>query len=257
MNELGKATWNYNELVAAYANRPDYAPSVFEQIFRTARVQAGMAVCDMGAGVGHSTLHLARFGLRVAAVEPSPVLREFGRKRCSQYTNVQFCEGSAEATGFAPASFRLVTFGSSFELSDTQKALAETSRVLKRDGWVCCISNHRNLQDPLQAEIEKHIQSFLPSFRSDSAGNAQAAIEDSGLFNEAVTFSGSAYHTQNTEDCVQGWYAHVGLQRQAGTRFAHVIEGVEALLRRSGKETVEVPYTTRVCMAQKDSRLAS
>lgn len=52
------------------------------------------------------------------------------------------------------SKFDVVTFGSSFNVCNRQEALAEAKRILKDGGCFVCMWNHRDLNAPLQKEIE-------------------------------------------------------------------------------------------------------
>ena len=51
------------------------------------------------------------------------------------------CDGMRvrENTGQSSGRFGLVTFGSSFNVCDREKALEETARILKPGGWFACV----------------------------------------------------------------------------------------------------------------------
>ena len=58
-----QTNWDYTDLADAYMKRPDYAPSAIDKIIKTASVKSGDLVCDIGAGTGHLTKCLLKFGL--------------------------------------------------------------------------------------------------------------------------------------------------------------------------------------------------
>ena len=126
-----KTEWDYTELADAYLKRPDYAQSAIDKMLEIAGVKEGDMVCDVGAGAAHLTLKLAQHGLHIWAVEPNDAMRANGIKRTSQYKNVQWAEGVGEHTGMEENQFKLVTFGSSFNVCNRQEALKETKRILK------------------------------------------------------------------------------------------------------------------------------
>ena len=74
------------------------------------------------------------------------------------FDNVLWHEGIGEETGQKSNFFDMVTFGSSFNVCERNKALLETSRILKPNGWFACMWNHRILEDPIQSEIESIIR---------------------------------------------------------------------------------------------------
>ena len=86
-----KTEWDYTNLADAYLKRPDYAENALEKML-TISTTGGVkrTVCDVGAGVAHLTLFLARKGFTVHAVEPNDAMRKNGMCRTEQYKNVKF-----------------------------------------------------------------------------------------------------------------------------------------------------------------------
>ena len=159
-----KTEWDYTNLAEAYLRRPEYAASAILEMFERAGLKPGDSACDVGAGAAHLTLELAKLGLRIWAVEPNDAMRRNGTRRTADYPGVQWFEGIGEDTGMEAAKFDLVTFGSSFNVCDRQKALIETSRILKPGGYFACMWNHRDLSDPLQQKIEAVIKQNIPNY---------------------------------------------------------------------------------------------
>ena len=124
-----KTEWDYTELAKAYLKRPDYAVEAIDRMLEIANVHRGGTeelVCDVGAGAAHLTLLLAKKGLTVHAVEPNDAMRANGVRRTADYDKVTWYEGVGEHTGQPSDTFRLVTFGSSFNVTNRQEALEES-----------------------------------------------------------------------------------------------------------------------------------
>lgn len=247
-----KTEWDYTNLAEAYLRRPNYAPSAIQELLARAGVKQGDTVCDVGAGAAHLTLELAKAGLVVRAVEPNDAMRANGIKRTSGYPNVSWFEGVGEDTGMDASSFDLVTFGSSFNVCDRQRALAETSRILKPNGYFACMWNHRDLEDPLQQEIETVIKKNIPGYQYGTRREDQTeVIQSSGLFKDIQFFSGQVIHQIAAEDLIEGWKSHGTVYRQSPEVFEKIIGEIRAVVEGLRQETVAVPYTTRIWMAQK------
>ncbi len=246
-----QTTWNYTELADAYLLRPDYASGAIDEMIARSGVAGTAPVCDVGAGVAHLTLELAARGLDVTAVEPNDAMRANGMARTAHLENVSWLEGVGEATGCESDTYELVTFGSSFNVCDRGAALAETKRILQAKGWFACMWNHRDLEDPLQKEIETTIASMVDGYSYGTRREDQSAIiEASGLFEEVHKITGSVQHLQTADDCIEAWRSHATLQRQAGADFPAVVAAIEAIVRAHGPDPIEIPYTTRIWMAR-------
>jgi ubiquinone/menaquinone biosynthesis C-methylase UbiE len=247
-----KTQWDYTDLARAYLKRPDYADAAIDGLLDRARLSRGASACDVGAGVAHLTLELLERGLAVVPVEPNDEMRRLGAERTrAKYPGVSWFEGTGEQTGQPAGKFDLVTFGSSFNVTDRAKALAETVRILKPRGWFACMYNHRELDDPLQARIEAAIQRHLPEYGYGTRREDQTpVIDESGLFDAVQHIEARIVHRQSHADCIEAWRSHATLERQAGGRFNEVLESIAGVLAAHGRDPIEVPYMTRVWLAQ-------
>ena len=247
-----RTSWDYTELAEAYLKRPDYAPSALEDVFRLMGASSGMRACDIGAGTGHLTRHLARSGFEVVAVEPNDAMRRLGLEQMAGWPNVRWIEAVAEDTGLPDASFDLVTFGSSFNVTDRLAALRETNRLLKAGGWFVCLWNHRDLDDPVQAAIQAAIAAHVPDYSHGTRREDQTeVIQASGLFEETRRIEGRVEHQVSVEDCREAWRSHATLKRQAGAAFEDIVRGIDDVLDALGATVLTVPYSTRVWAARK------
>jgi ubiquinone/menaquinone biosynthesis C-methylase UbiE len=246
-----KTEWDYTHLAKAYLKRADYSQTAINRILEIADVVAGDEVCDVGAGVAHLTLMLANAGLKVSSVEPNDEMRKYGTERTKHLDNVIWSEGIGEATTQADNTFKLVTFGSSFNVCDRALALIEMKRISLDNAWFAAMWNHRDLTDPIQANIEaiitKHISDYGYGTRREDQTNT---IDNSGLFNNVLAFNGQVKHIQKCDEVVEAWRSHATLQRQAGDKFNQIIQEIETYLKGLNKQEIDVPYTTNVWMAQ-------
>lgn len=241
--------WDYTTAARTYGDRPPYAEGAVDAVLAIAGVRAGDLVCDVGAGTGHLTDPLARRGLLVDAVEPNEQMRAAGQRRTATSPSVLWSAGSGEETGRPGAAYALVTFGSSFNVTNAALALAETARILRDDGWFACMWNHRDLDDPLQAAVEEVIRRRVRSYDPGSRRADQTpVIMASGMFRQPVYLE--VRHSQRVPAGVwlNAWYSHVTLARQAGEQFGEIIDEIEMVLR-DYPPTLEVPYVTRAYVA--------
>ena len=251
-----KTNWDYSELAEAYLARPQYSDGAIEAVFSVAQLRSSDISCDIGAGVGHLTSHFLKNGMRVIAVEPNDNMRELGLK--STAGKCEWIEGTGENTSQPSDYFKLVTFGSSFNVCDRSLALKETHRILKNAGWFACMWNHRNLEDPIQENIESIIKSHVSNYGYGARREDQTdVINESKLFGGVITIASSIKHSQTISDCIKAWESHATLERQAGKKFKHIIEEIKIFLTEeisnNHNDKIEVPYTTRIWMAQKIS----
>lgn len=178
-------------------------------------------------------------------------MRKNGIKRTAQYGNVMWFEGVGEHTGMEDGQFDMVTFGSSFNVCDRQKALIETKRILKESGWFACMWNHRDLDDPLQKEIEDILKAQIEYYQYGTRReNQTAVINQSGLFGEVIHIEGKVLHKILAEDFIEGWKSHGTVQRQSKNEFDKINAEIRKVVEAKGQEYIKVPYVTRIWMAQ-------
>lgn len=246
-----RTSWDYSDLAQAYLKRPDYAATALDAMLDHAGIRTGAPVCDIGAGVGHLTRYLAAKGLAVTAVEPNDAMRALGMNRTVDHPEVRWFEATGEDTGQPDSHFALVTFGSSFNVMDRPKALAETARILRPGGFFACLWNHRDLHDPIQAGIEAVIRTHVPDYRLGERREDQTPVIDaSRLFKPVRQFEGRIVHRQAVTDTIEAWRSHATLARQAKAAFPVVIAAIAAYLAELGQESIDIPYDTRIWLAE-------
>ena len=244
-----KTEWDYTNLADAYLKRPDYAQEAINQMLSIANVQEGDEVCDVGAGVAHLTLMLAKKGLKVSAVEPNDAMRANGIRRTEAFHNVQWYEGLGEQTGQPDNRFKLVSFGSSFNVTDRLQSLKEAQRILASDGWFACMWNHRDLTNEIQSHIEEIIKGHVDGYSYGTRREDQTEIiQESGRFDNIQTFSGTVVHYVKKVDIIEGWRSHATLYRQAKSRFNMVIEDIEKYMDSLGENEIALPTFPRLWM---------
>jgi ubiquinone/menaquinone biosynthesis C-methylase UbiE len=246
-----KTEWDYTTLADAYLKRPDYSDAAIDSMLAIAGAEKGDKFCDVGAGVAHLTLMLAARGLDVTAVEPNDAMRTNGIMRTQGFANVRWHEGTGEQTGQAAQTFDMVTFGSSFNVCDRPAALKETARILKQRGWFACMWNHRQLDDPIQAQIESIIKERVAGYGYGTRREDQTDIIDaSGLFGPVVHLDSRVIHEQTIAECIEAWRSHATLERQAGALFGAVIAAIEEYLTGLKTSSIQIPYSTNIWVAQ-------
>lgn len=249
---MSQLDWDYTPLAAHYDNRPDYAEGTIAAAVRRMGLGDGATVADIGAGTGKLARPLARLGLDVLAVEPNDAMRGFGIRNTAGQS-VRWSAGRGEATGLADRSVAAAFFGSSFNVVDQAAALAECRRILRPGGWFCCLWNHRDLDDPLQARIEAAIRGVVADYQYGSRReDPTAVLQASGLFGTVEALSGSFVAAVERASVMDAWRSHGTLARQAGARFDEVIAAIDGVLGEAA--VIGVPYTTRLWLAPLTAR---
>ena len=243
-----KVEWDYSDRAAFYDKRADYSGRALNQVSARMGLAAAVVVADIGAGTGKLSRPLAERGFKVLSVEPNDAMRSFGIGN-TRNLPVQWSVGTGERTGLKDRSVAAAFFGSSFNVVDQQAALAECARILVPGGWFCCMWNHRDLNDPVQARIETIIKRAIPGYDyGKRREDPTAAIKDSRRFGPALHVEDTFAVDMPVADVVEAWKSHATLARQAGERMDAIIAEIRAALPKS--RPVRVPYTTRIWFAQ-------
>jgi ubiquinone/menaquinone biosynthesis C-methylase UbiE len=246
-----ETNWDYTHLAKAYLKRPDYSSEAINSLLSETAIKEGDVCCDVGAGVAHLTLKLACKGIYVDAVEPNAAMRKYGNMRTKDFSNVKWFEGTGEETGRPDNTYDIVTFGSSFNVTERKVAMIESARIAKKGGWFAVMWNHRDLEDPIQSAIENIIKLSIPEYGYGTRRENQSdIISNSGLFHKVNIIEGQVIHHQTIEDVVEAWKSHGTLHRQAGDKFDRLISSIEQMLIKLDNKSIEIPYTSRIWFAQ-------
>jgi ubiquinone/menaquinone biosynthesis C-methylase UbiE len=155
-----------------------------------------------------------------------------------------------EALPLCESSVDLLGYGSSFNVLDPSVALAEAARVLRRGGHWLAVWNHRDTEDPLQAEVERCIRRHVPGYQAGARReDPRPLVRESGLF-EAIDAEVERFAVEvEASQWLRAWQAHATLRRQAGAAFARVLADIERCVQ--GAEVLRVPYHTRAYWARR------
>lgn len=175
--------------------RPGYPAALTRWLIEEAGLEPGDTVADIGAGTGLLSRDLLAAGLRVQAVEPNAAMRAAADAELRAFANFTSVAGTAEATGLAAASVRLLTAAQAFHWFVPGQARAEARRILVPGGMAALIWNVRRLAGPFALGYEDLLLRHCPDY---AAGQPHQASLD-----EIVEFFGDAPIREARFDYVQ------------------------------------------------------
>jgi SAM-dependent methyltransferase len=115
----------------------------------------------------------------VFAVEP---LAEMRAVLAETVPGVEVLAGAAEALPLESASVDAVTVGQAFHWFDPVAAVTEAARVLRPNGVLALVWNIRDLDDPLQRELQQLIAPYRGGAPSEHEQPWQAVFADHAAF---------------------------------------------------------------------------
>jgi SAM-dependent methyltransferase len=147
--------------------RAGFPASLFVRLTADKLVQAGQRALDLGTGTGTMARGLARLGLDVTGLDPSPDMLVQARAIAAREgLAVDFIEGRAEATGCPDASLDLVVAGQCWHWFDRPAAAREALRVLKPGGRLLIAHfDWLAIGDNVVAQTEQLILRHNPDWR--------------------------------------------------------------------------------------------
>ena len=242
--------WDYSKLAKAYPKRAPYSSIALDEMSSIIK-SSSQTVSDIGAGTGFLSKELAIRGFHVTAIEPNDEMRKYGIEYTQDNSNVIWKKGTAENTNELDSSFDAITYGSSFNVVDQEVALKEARRIVKPMGWFACMWNHRDLNDPIQKPIENCIKKYIPTYSYGKRRQDQMEIlKNSQLFSDIQFISDTFIHKHNIEDVIEAWKSHGTLFLQAKEKFEQVLKEIENYLLSLNKELIDIPYETKIWVAQ-------
>jgi len=118
-------------------------------------------VADIGSGTGILARLFLEVGNVVYGVEPNAPMREAGERLLQEFPKFHSVAGSAEKTSLADSCVDMVVAGQAFHWFDRGRCRAEFARILRRDGWVAVVYNHRRKDSSdFAREYERILQTY-------------------------------------------------------------------------------------------------
>jgi ubiquinone/menaquinone biosynthesis C-methylase UbiE len=152
--------WVFNRLAADYRSRPPYPDELVDALVRLA--PAGGSVADLGAGIGHLAIPLARRGLRATAVEPAGAMLDRLRQRAGEEeVAVEAVQATAERSTLEAGAWDLVLLADVLQWVDPELAGREAARLLRPSGVVAVIESRMG-QTPFQRGLQEIFRRLNP-----------------------------------------------------------------------------------------------
>jgi len=251
-----KKNWDYTKQAKFYSSRPNYSAEAINRLCNYVGANAqNYRIADIGAGTGNLTLLLKDKATEILAIEPTSAMREIGIERTKDFKNIKWLFGTGESIPLKDNSINFVTFGSSFNTTDREKALEESYRVLKYGGFFSCMWNNRDLTIPSQRKVEEIIKRYYSNYSHGTRREQQAdVIIGSKLFNHLYYFERPQLVSMSLDSYISGWKSVKNnfwdLEKKEDMDIFEKITG-EIKKEFEKEKRLELIYITKVWVAQK------
>jgi SAM-dependent methyltransferase len=123
-----RSTERFGDRAVAYAAfRPSYPDEAIDAVLEGLGDPSSLLIADIGSGTGISSRMFAERGATVIGIEPNAEMRNNARVP----ENVEFREGTGEATGLATGSIDIAVACQSFHWFATPAAMHEFRRIAR------------------------------------------------------------------------------------------------------------------------------
>ncbi len=134
------ADWVFNRMADSYDARPPYPVALVDAILELA-MSVGPRLLEIGAGIGHLALPLARRGLDVVAIEPARrMLLRLQSEASRLNLPLRSLHAAAEALPFGKSAFDCATIADAMHFLDTELVAAQLQRVLVPGGVLVIVT---------------------------------------------------------------------------------------------------------------------
>ncbi len=150
------------------AFRPTYPHTLFSAILSYAPMNEEKRALEIGIGTGQATPPILETGCRVEAVELSPTMAEYVRKKFAGNSRFSVSLSSFEAYEGEEESFDLIYAATSFHWIPESVGYPKAFHLLKKGGALALFWNRpyaARESDPLHREIQKLYAKYRPDSR--------------------------------------------------------------------------------------------
>ena len=159
--------------------RPDYPPSAIAWLIEALGIDSNSTVIDLAAGTGKLTRLLLPTGARVIAIEPVEGMRDV---LSSVVPGAEVLEGTAEQMPLPDASADAVTVAQAFHWFRGRGSPGRDPPRPQTGRKVGLIWNRRHLDQPVQAELARVMESHRGATPSQDSGAWTAAFRETRSF---------------------------------------------------------------------------
>ena len=159
-------------------SRPDYSTGLIEYL--SEKFDTNTSIADIGSGTGKLAKEFLKRDCKVFCVEPNKDMRTLAEKILSEYNGFVSVNGTDTNTNLTDNSVDLITVAQAFHWFDVDGFKTECQRILKPNGMVAIVYNHRVTGSDFVNENAEICKKFCPNFKGFSnkfSAEAMAKID--------------------------------------------------------------------------------
>lgn len=267
MPDFGAPEELFRDTAWYYARfRPPYPREAIDMVVEHFELRPGSSAIDLGCGTGQVAIPLARRGIEVGAVDPSPEMLEQGRREAARagVSTITWLQGDdATFVELLPRRrFDVCVMGSSFHWMDRDRALAALDGLIAERGGVALLGNAVSgwSEDAAWAEVCREvIAEFLGPQRRAGTGTyddppeRHETVLARSAFRTVETHNLATRHLLSVEDVVglqlSSSYASPALLGERVDAFCETL--TDRLLQRAPSGVFDWTLKTEVILAKR------
>lgn len=247
----------FNSCASEYSKfRPDYPETLFEMLIENFNLSKNSTMVDIGCGTAKSSIPFAKHGINVIGIDTSLEMLEVAKTTAKELNlPMTFLESNAEEIKLPDNSVSFINCAQAFHWFNSQKALREFSRILKKNGGIAIYWNNRdNIKEPYLTKVENLISKYNPKHKlAYQAHNWTEVIENSQLFTN-ITFHTFSHSSMLSIDDFIGLtqsfsYVRNILSQEIKTAFESELR--EILMPINSNTLIHLPYEVKLWYANK------
>lgn len=242
------------------AIRPGYPARLVDILIERAALSSGSRVLEIGCGTGQLTRDLVPTGCAILALEPSGELAQIARRNFAGVPNVDIREEAFERFAEVGGVFDLAVAATSFHWIDPQVRCIQAHRAL-RPGGIIGVLTHQHpapltgfferVQDTYRAIAPKLAHAETGSDSEQSCNELIREISSSGLYVQVETSSEGWKRRYNRDQYLALLSTYSPHLRLPDDQRLCLFAAIGKLIDEEYGGTVEQPYVTTLCLAQK------